>query len=71
MVQVIKILLQFKSIEFINLFFIVCFLYFPDAEKLVGLDSDAQNLVNCLQVLEILTPALHVELLSKVHEETF
>ena len=51
--------------------FIVCILYFPDAEKLVGLDSDAQNLVSCLQVLEILTPALHVELLSKVYEETF
>ena len=71
MVQVINILLQFKSTEFtIQSIFYSLFLYFPDAEKLVGLDSDAQNLVNCLQVLEILTPALHVELLSKVHEET-
>ncbi|XP_068672856.1 TATA-binding protein-associated factor 172-like [Montipora foliosa] len=37
-----------------------------DADKLVGLDTEAQNLVNCLQVLEILTPALHAELLSKI-----
>ena len=57
--------------EFRKSIFIVCILYFPDAEKLVGLDSDAQNLVSCLQVLEILTPALYVELLSKVYEETF
>ena len=40
--------------------------YFLDADKLVGLDTEAQNLVNCLQVLEILTPVLHAELLSKV-----
>ena len=37
-----------------------------DADKLTGLDNEAQNLVNCLQVLEVLTPAVHVELLSKV-----
>ncbi|XP_067042900.1 TATA-binding protein-associated factor 172-like [Acropora muricata] len=37
-----------------------------DADKLVGLDTEAQNLVNCLQVLEILIPAFHVELLSKI-----
>lgn len=37
-----------------------------DADKLVGLESEAQNLVNCLQILEVLTPAVHVELLSKI-----
>ena len=42
-----------------------------DAEKLVGLDNEAQNLVNCLQVLEVLTPAAYVELLSKVHATSF
>lgn len=44
----------------------IFYLYFLDADKLVGLESEAQNLVNCLQILEVLTPAVHVELLSKV-----
>ena len=44
----------------------IFYLYFIDADKLVGLESEAQNLVNCLQILEVLTPAVHVELLSKV-----
>ncbi|KAJ7348763.1 btaf1 RNA polymerase II, partial [Desmophyllum pertusum] len=39
-----------------------------NADKLVGLDNEAQNLVNCLQALEVLTPAVHVELLSKILE---
>ncbi|KAL9957258.1 hypothetical protein ACROYT_G038872 [Oculina patagonica] len=37
-----------------------------DADKLVGFETEAQNLVNCLQILEVLTPAVHVELLSKI-----
>lgn len=37
-----------------------------DPDKLIGLDNEAQTLVNCLQVLEVLTPAMHVELLSKI-----
>lgn len=44
----------------------ILYLYFLDADKLVGLESEAQNLVNCLQILEVLTPAVHVGLLSKV-----
>lgn len=52
--------------NFIPQIFQVWFSYLLDAEKLVGLDNEAQNLVNCLQVLEILTPALHVDLLAKV-----
>jgi len=44
----------------------IFYLYFLDADKLVDLESEAQNLVNCLQILEVLTPAVHVELLSKV-----
>ncbi|CAH3196884.1 unnamed protein product [Porites evermanni] len=39
-----------------------------DAEKLVGFDTEAQNLVHCLQVLEVLVSTLHTELLSKVIE---
>lgn len=42
------------------------YLYSLDADKLVGLESEAQNLVNCLQILEVLTSAVHEELLSKV-----
>lgn len=42
------------------------FFVFLDADKLVGLENEAQNLVNCLQILEVLTPAVHMELLSKV-----
>ena len=42
------------------------FLFVLDPDKLIGLDNEAQNLINCLQVLEVLTPAMHVELLSKV-----
>ena len=45
------------------------FLYFLvvlDPDKLIGLDNEAQNLVNYLQVLEVLTLTMYVELLSKV-----
>lgn len=40
--------------------------FYQDAEKLVGFDTEAQNLVHCLQVLEVLVSTLHTELLSKV-----
>ena len=43
------------------------FLYFLvvlNPDKLIGLDNEAQNLVNYLQVLEVLTPTMYVELLS-------
>ena len=47
--------------------FSVFFVFFyQDAEKLVGFDTEAQNLVHCLQVLEVLVSTLHTELLSKV-----
>ena len=42
------------------------FSFYQDGEKLVGLDTEAQNLVHCLQVLEVLVSTLHTELLSKV-----
>lgn len=42
------------------------FSFYQDAEKLVGFDTEAQNLVHCLQVLEVLVSTLHTELLSKV-----
>ena len=42
------------------------FSFYQDAEKLVGFDTEAQNLVHCLQVLEVLVSTLHPELLSKV-----
>lgn len=42
------------------------FFFCQDAEKLVGFDTEAQNLVHCLQVLEVLVSTLHTELLSKV-----
>ena len=42
------------------------FLVVLDPEKLIGLGNEAQNLVNYLQVLEVLTPTMFVELLSKV-----
>ena len=42
------------------------FFFYQDAEKLVGFDTEAQNLVHCLQVLEVLVSTLHTELLKKV-----
>ena len=42
------------------------FLVVLDPEKLIGLGNEAQNLVNYLQVLEVLTPTMFVELLSQV-----
>lgn len=42
------------------------FFFCQDAEELVGFDTEAQNLVHCLQVLEVLVSTLHTELLSKV-----
>ena len=42
------------------------FSFYQDAEKLVGFDTEAQNLVHCLQVLEVLVSTLHTELLKKV-----
>ena len=45
---------------------VLFFSFYQDAEKLVGFDTEAQNLVHCLQVLEVLVSTLHTELLQKV-----
>ena len=39
------------------------------ADHVRGSDAEAQSLVNCLQVLELLLPAVHADLLPKVRQQ--